>query len=318
MTTIDTIRAVLPGYICTVTRFVARVVSIALLQILGWTMSDATQANLRANTDLVYAPSTGILDTVLLFLFRAALDSPVRVYSEAANNAPAALRTILDHLKYSGDAAPHNPPCFLQSSIAWNTSVPTASSRYLTFNYTTHVAEYNTTYEGFNVPLRTPNVLTSPFNWKTTVFGVLYIYFGLWVSVWYCPVFFVLWMMWRNNVLVVNQPAADTVVVSVATPSRMIPADIPANSRMIGTVNHTCTGTIIRGTIIRNVNDAIAGTINNAGCMFDCSNVINAPSSVPVTEEESTVPMSVLKQRRGGYEPEPCEILHENLSADLE
>lgn len=191
------IRRTMPRYLCTVTRFLARIMATLLLQCLGWTMSDQTQAALKANNlAVIIAPNNGVWDAVLLMLFRMALDSPAPIYSE--RQYPKFLGNILAHMGYRVMNHAWALPCFMQVSDATIAVQSIKTTRSLAFNYTTHTAEIG----GVNVPMGSPN--TSILNWKTMVFGMLYAYCALCINLWVCPIFFVVWMMWRNTVLTVN------------------------------------------------------------------------------------------------------------------
>lgn len=229
---IQSIKNNLPGYICTITRFICRIIAIGLLQIFGWIMSDESRTRIIGNTsNVVYVPNNCIWDRVLLLLVRVSLSNvSVPVYIENITSQPASIRSALEHIGYRDikvlDASSMTP-CFVQSTVQWeNILTSNANTNYLFFNYNSHTVTYSTTPDNTlnDIPLGSTNVLTSIINWKTLVFGLLCIYFGLFISLWCYPVFFILWAMWRNSVLLVNQP---DIIVSAAN-TLEVPADITA------------------------------------------------------------------------------------------
>jgi hypothetical protein len=216
----------------TAVKLVARILANIFIMLLGWTIDASTQDYLTHNVSNVIMCSTGKWNMVIIMVYRAALGITGPYFSSNAPNENTLLGKIITYLfnyRNLTNINSYDNPYYLEiNELSVQLILPNIGNPvWIALNYNNHSISINnslisTDQAKIGVPLGAPNILTSLFNWKTALFVACTIYSMLYVLgfLFTIPIAMVLWAIWRNTLLTVNQTA--TVLTAVNVPVKAI------------------------------------------------------------------------------------------------
>lgn len=208
--------AMLITFLAMTTSLITRIVANIVIMLLGWTMDDNSQIYLTNNvTNVIMCPS-GKWNTAIIMLYRLALGVTNPYFSSNAPNENTLLGRVIAYLFNYRNITSINPSdtCYyLEINSDVHTIRPNINFLgWIIMNYNKHtvIITNNSIPDDrlkMGVSLDAPGILTSMFNWKTLLFGAIVVYSTLY-SVglfWTFPTATVVWAIWRNSILMVNQ-----------------------------------------------------------------------------------------------------------------